>query len=113
MSEALGVNYADGVVALSPHDELVAKVDFTIERARRALLAQQHPAGYWQGLLEAHAEMNAEYIIFNRFMELPRTPNWTGSWRSRSSRLGRATVLGRYSRAARATSRPRSRRTSD
>jgi len=71
MSEALGVNYADGVVALSPHDELVAKVDFTIERARRALLAQQHLEGYWQAALEAHAEMNAEYIIFNRFMELP------------------------------------------
>jgi hypothetical protein len=61
MSEALGVNNANAVVALSPHDELVAKVDSTIERAQRALLTQQHPEGYWQAPLEAHAEMNAEY----------------------------------------------------
>src|SRR5260370_15805517 len=74
MSQARGANNADAVVALSPHDELVAKVDFTIDRARRALLAQQHPEGYWQAALEAHAEMNAEYIIFNRFMELPPDP---------------------------------------
>ena len=73
MSQALGVNDADVVVAPSRH-ELVAKVDFTIERAQRALLAQQHPEGYWQAALEAHAEMNAEYIIFNRFMELPPDP---------------------------------------
>jgi hypothetical protein len=51
MSEALEVNNADAVAAFSPHDELVAKVDFTIERARRALLAQQHPEGYWQAAL--------------------------------------------------------------
>jgi squalene-hopene/tetraprenyl-beta-curcumene cyclase len=67
-------NTADAVVALSRHDELVARVDSTIERARRALLALQHPEGYWQAALEAHAEMNAEYIIFNRFMELPPDP---------------------------------------
>jgi squalene-hopene/tetraprenyl-beta-curcumene cyclase len=75
MSQALRVNSADAAVALSRRDELVAKVDFTIERAQRALLAQQHPEGYWQAALEAHAEMNAEYIIFNRFMELPPDPD--------------------------------------
>src|SRR5229473_4316313 len=53
-------------------DEFGAKVDFTIERAQCALLNQQHPEGYWQAALEANAEMNAEYIIFNRFMELDR-----------------------------------------
>ncbi len=58
-------------MALSPHDEFAAKVDFAIDHAQRALLAQQHPEGYWQGALEVNAEMNAEYIIFNRFMELP------------------------------------------
>jgi squalene-hopene/tetraprenyl-beta-curcumene cyclase len=68
------VNNVDAVVALSRHDELVARVDLTIDRAQRALLAQQHPEGYWQGALEAHAEMNGEYIIFNRFMELPPDP---------------------------------------
>ncbi|HSR58313.1 MAG TPA: prenyltransferase/squalene oxidase repeat-containing protein, partial [Candidatus Binataceae bacterium] len=74
MSQALGVNNADAAVMFSRHDEVAAKVDFAIERARRALLAQQHPEGYWQAALEAHAEMNAEYIIFNRFMQLPPDP---------------------------------------
>src|SRR5580700_4338482 len=74
MSQALRVNSADVAVALSRRDELLAKVDSAIERAQRALLAQQHPEGYWQAALEAHAEMNAEYIIFNRFMELPPDP---------------------------------------
>ena len=60
---------ASGLRAPS-RDEFGAKVDFTIERAQRALLAEQHSEGYWQAALEANAEMNAEYIIFNRFMEL-------------------------------------------
>ena len=74
MNQAREVNNVEAVVGLPPNDELVAKVDSAIERARRALLAQQHPEGYWQAPLEAHAEMNAEYIIFNRFMELPPDP---------------------------------------
>ena len=74
MSQTTGSNNADAVVALSPRDEPVAKLDFTIDCAQRALLAQQHPEGYWQGALEVNAEMNAEYIIFNRFMELPPDP---------------------------------------
>ena len=56
-------------------DEFAAKVDFAIDRAQRALLAQQHREGYWQQALEANAEMNAEYIIFNRYMELPADPD--------------------------------------
>jgi acyl carrier protein len=74
MIQACGVSNADAAVALSRHEELVARVDSAIDRARRALLAQQHREGYWQAALEAHAEMNAEYIIFNRFMELPPDP---------------------------------------
>ena len=57
MSEVLGVNNADVVVAFSPHDELVMKIDYTIERA---LLAQQH-SGCWHAAFDAHVEMNAEY----------------------------------------------------
>src|SRR6516225_10069369 len=72
INHALASNNANAVPALSPHDEIITKLDFTIDRAQRALLAQQHPEGYWQGALEVNAEMNAEYIIFNRFMELPR-----------------------------------------
>src|SRR5262249_53562113 len=55
-------------------DEFAARVDIAIDRAQRALLAQQHPEGYWQAALEANAEMNAEYMMFNRFMELPADP---------------------------------------
>jgi len=65
---------ADCGVTLARHDDIVAKADVTIDRAQRALLAQQHPEGYWQATLEMNAEMNAEYIIFNRFMELPPDP---------------------------------------
>src|SRR6266436_6394050 len=54
----------------SARDEFAAKVDYTIDRAQRSLLAQQHPEGYWQAALEANAEMNAEFIIFNRYMGL-------------------------------------------
>ncbi|MGH7934711.1 MAG: squalene--hopene cyclase [Candidatus Binataceae bacterium] len=57
-----------------PRDEFAAKVDFTITRAQSSLLAMQRPEGYWQKALEANAEMNAEYIIFNRFMELEPEP---------------------------------------
>ena len=62
------------VAAASPRDEFAAKVDHTIAEAQRALLQQQHPEGYWQAALEANAEMNAEYIIFNRFMEVEPDP---------------------------------------
>ncbi len=57
-------------LASGPHDEFAAKIDYTIDRAQRSLLALQHPEGYWHGALEANAEMNAEFIIFNRFMDV-------------------------------------------
>src|ERR1700674_2498066 len=64
-----------GTVGVAPpRDEFSAKVDHTIAEAQRALLLLQHPEGYWQAALEANAEMNAEYIIFNRFMELEPDP---------------------------------------
>jgi Squalene-hopene cyclase N-terminal domain len=74
MGQALGPINADIVATCSPPDGLVARVDRLIDRAQHALLAQQHPEGYWQTALEANAEINAEYIIFNRFMELPPDP---------------------------------------
>src|SRR6266404_2040684 len=49
-------------------DEYVSKVNFTIDRAQRSLIEQQHEQGYWHAPLEANAEMNAEYIIFSHFM---------------------------------------------
>ena len=60
---------------VAPRDEFGAKLDHTIARAQQSLIAQQHPEGYWQAALEANAEMNAEYIIFRRFMELEPDPD--------------------------------------
>ena len=57
------------VSAIDPQNEAMAKVDYTIERAQRSLIEQQHAEGYWQAPLEANAEMNAEFIIFNHFMD--------------------------------------------
>ncbi len=53
----------------SRRDEFLAGLDWAIERSRRALLALQHPQGYWDAALEAPAQMNAEFIIFNHFMD--------------------------------------------
>jgi squalene-hopene/tetraprenyl-beta-curcumene cyclase len=50
-------------------DESQGRLDRTIERARQALLNLQHPDGYWNAALEAPAQMNAEFIIFNHFMD--------------------------------------------
>jgi squalene-hopene/tetraprenyl-beta-curcumene cyclase len=60
--------------AAPARDEFSARLDFTIAQARDSLIRQQRPEGYWQAALEANAEMNAEYIIFNRFMEVERDP---------------------------------------
>ena len=67
MSQAIEIG--NTAIAMSPHDEFGAKLDYTVERAQRSLLEQQQPEGYWQAPLEANAEMNAEYIIFNHFMD--------------------------------------------
>ena len=50
-------------------DEFGAKLNFSIDRAQRSLIEQQHAEGYWHAALEANAQMNAEYIIFMHFME--------------------------------------------
>ena len=50
-------------------DEFGGKLNFSIDRAQRSLIEQQHAEGYWHAALEANAQMNAEYIIFMHFME--------------------------------------------
>ena len=50
--------------------EYVAKLDYTLDRAQKSLIALQKPDGYWQAPLEANGEMNAEYIIFSHFMDI-------------------------------------------
>src|SRR3984893_18936053 len=72
MSEAIEI--ANGrapeqtLAAPAPHDEVAARLQSAIDHSQRALLALQRPEGYWQAALEANAEMNAEFIIFGRFM---------------------------------------------
>lgn len=39
-----------------------------IGAARDAILAKQFPGGYWHAPLEANVGMDAQYIVFNRFM---------------------------------------------
>jgi squalene-hopene/tetraprenyl-beta-curcumene cyclase len=93
MSEAVQIVSSAAAAPISSQSEFAAKVDYTIERAQRALVALQHPEGYWHAALEANAEMNAEFIIFNHFMEtvdleleaklkkhLLDTQNADGSW---------------------------------
>ena len=62
------------LTSFTPRDEFGAKLAFSIERARQWLLERQHPEGYWQAALEANGEMNAEFIIFRRFMGLEPDP---------------------------------------
>ncbi len=47
---------------------LAEQLDGAIGRAQRALLDLQHPDGYWQAPLEANVGMDAQYVVFNRFM---------------------------------------------
>jgi squalene-hopene/tetraprenyl-beta-curcumene cyclase len=49
--------------------DLASRLDEAIARSQKALIALQRPEGYWQAPLEANAEMNAEFIIFRRFMD--------------------------------------------
>ena len=69
MTQAIEIGNTAAAIAMSPHDEFVAKIDYTVDRAQRALLDLQKPEGYWHAPLEANAEMNAEFIIFNHFMD--------------------------------------------
>ena len=62
------------------------KIDFTIDRAQRRCSRSSMPEGYWQAPLEANAEMNAEYIIFSRFMGLGR-PRARGEPEEASARI--------------------------
>ncbi|HTW87210.1 MAG TPA: prenyltransferase/squalene oxidase repeat-containing protein, partial [Candidatus Binataceae bacterium] len=48
--------------------DFLGRLDRVIGRAQQALVAMQHAEGFWQAPLEANAEMNSEFIIYNRFM---------------------------------------------
>ena len=52
--------------------DLASGVRHAIERAQQRFLALQSPQGYWHAPLEANVSMDAQYIIFNRFMERSR-----------------------------------------
>jgi squalene-hopene/tetraprenyl-beta-curcumene cyclase len=69
MSAGFQIGAGPEQATYSRRDEFPARLDWTIDRARRSLLALQHPEGYWNAALEAPAQMNAEFIIFNHFMD--------------------------------------------
>jgi len=48
--------------------DLARRLDEAIARAQQRLLGLQHPDAYWHAPLEANVGMDAQYIIFNRFM---------------------------------------------
>ncbi len=52
---------------------LAARVDESIARASRALLSVQCPAGYWQGVVEGAAHLEAEYVFANRLLGRQRS----------------------------------------
>ena len=85
MSETVQIEGALPERAEVTNGQLGLRLDQVISRAQ-ALIALQQAEGYWQAPLEANAEMNAEYIIFNRFMDW-WTRNWRPSSRSCCSRL--------------------------
>src|SRR5262249_21142097 len=47
---------------------LMARVDAAASRAVDSLLALQCPGGHWQGLVEAAANLEAEYVFVNRLL---------------------------------------------
>ncbi len=48
MNQAIEVETTHISPAALARDEFAAKLDFTIDRAQRALIAIQHSEGYWQ-----------------------------------------------------------------
>jgi squalene-hopene/tetraprenyl-beta-curcumene cyclase len=47
---------------------LTGRLDVAIARATDALLARQYPGGHWQGIVEAAANLEAEYVFVNRLL---------------------------------------------
>src|SRR6266851_4868673 len=70
MGAAVRFETSGAVPALDLGSQFSASIDASIARARDALLELQRPEGYWQAPLEANAQMNAEFIIFNHFMQV-------------------------------------------
>jgi squalene-hopene/tetraprenyl-beta-curcumene cyclase len=69
MSQLAEVVSESLTASVNPREEALAKLDYVIDRAQHSLVEKQHAEGYWHAPLEANAEMNAEFIIFNHFMD--------------------------------------------
>jgi squalene-hopene/tetraprenyl-beta-curcumene cyclase len=54
-----------------PGKTFLEKVNKARERGIDALLALQHPEGYWWGELESNVTITAEYLMLHRFLGLP------------------------------------------
>ena len=68
MSETIQIESAAPQLEVTT-GEIGLRLDQVISRAQQALLNLQKPEGFWHAPLEANAEMNAECIIFNHFMD--------------------------------------------
>jgi squalene-hopene/tetraprenyl-beta-curcumene cyclase len=47
-----------------------SRVERAIQRAQAAMLAKQHPEGYWWAELESNVTITAEYLMLHRFLGL-------------------------------------------
>src|SRR5262245_24766482 len=59
--------------------ELVTRLDSAVTRATERLLALQCSGGQWQGLVEAAANLEAEYIFVHRLLGRPRPERERGA----------------------------------
>src|SRR5262245_66111773 len=48
--------------------ELVTRLDSAVTRATEHVLALQRSGGHWQGLVEAAANLEAEYVFVHRLL---------------------------------------------
>ena len=53
-----------------------------LERGRDALLAMQHPDGWWKGVLETNVTMDAEDLLLRQFLGVltPEQASATAAW---------------------------------
>jgi squalene-hopene/tetraprenyl-beta-curcumene cyclase len=64
----VGTERSLNAAPLLARDSARSRLDDAIRRSRDYFLREQRPEGFWHAPLEANATMDAEYIIFNRFM---------------------------------------------
>ena len=49
-------------------DDLVSRVDCSVDGARKQIFSQQHEEGYWCGELEADTTLESDYILLHTLL---------------------------------------------